>query len=262
MSFRSLLLSELEIHDERTFRSVALYGRLKERLLADGYRFAVAAPVGESENWARVLFLNLTYWKGVAGGDLLAEDAIEADVVAHVGWHHAVGALLAQQGVAPSSDALLFAEAVASAFDLYLLGRVFGRTDESEFLESAVPAITDVAMDAGLSEAEVEALFLGVVNDPEGAFESLRVLLFDVATALVGCSSVEQAAAVLDAVQEHPYAPFLHHYELSNWVLYAQAHGGSREADPAVRALDAALRAAPVSLELLALRCLGPELDL
>jgi hypothetical protein len=259
MSFRSVLLTELEIRDERTFRPVALYARLKDRLVRDAYRFALAAPEGENEDWARVLFLNLTYWNGEEAHDLLAEDAIDADVVAHVAWHHAVGALWAEPGVARSADALLFGEAVASAFDLYLLGRVFGRVEDSSFLESAVPGLTEAALSAGLGEDEVEALFQTVVADPEAAFESLRALLFDLTTALVRCTNAAQAAAVLDAVGAHPFAPFLHHYELSNWVLYAQAHGSTRAPQPAVRALDAELRAAPISLDLLADRCLGPD---
>lgn len=238
---------------------MALYGRLKQRLLADQYRFAIAAPEGETEDWARVLFLNLTYWRGERGLDVLAEDALDADVVAHAAWHHAVAAHLARTpGAETSVEGLLLGEAVASAFDLYLLGRVYGRVRESTFLDSAVPALLEAALNAGSSEAEVEELFQGVVADPEAAFESLRRLLFDLTTALVEAPDVTAAAAILDGVRHHPFSPFLHHYELSNWVLYARAHGTHRGAHPAVRALDAELRATPDSLALLAERCLGP----
>lgn len=251
MALHRARLSELTIRDERTFRHIALYERLKQRLLDDGYTFRVAAEPGGAEDWARALFLNLTYWKGDGGDDVLAEWALDADVVAHAAWHHAVGALLAQDGP-PSADALLFGEAVASAFDLYLLGRTFGRTRSSTFLDSAVPALIEAAMNAGLDEQAADALIQGVVDDPDAAFESLRALLFDVTTALVGCRDVDAAAAVLASVREHPFEPILHHYELSNWVLYAQAHSSSVAPDARVRALDAAMRAAPASVDWLA----------
>jgi hypothetical protein len=110
--------------------------------------------------------------------------------------------------------------------------------------------MAEVAEAAGLDEEGFEALIEGIAADPDRAFEDLRALLFDVATALVGCPGPDAAAAVLERFDEHRFGALLHHYELSNWVLYARAYApGALGPDPAVRAIDAALRAAPVALD-------------
>ncbi len=259
MRFRSLTLDELHIEDERSFRHVSLYEELKQALRRDGYRFRI--PTGARPGWDRVLFLNLTFWDAGDQGDVLAEAAIPANVVAHVAWHH-----LARRALPGSSgaDGLFFGESIASAFDLYLLGRLLGHAPEAQFLETQVPAMAEVAEAAGLSEEGFEALLEGVSADPDRAFEDLRELLFDAATTLVSCPGVEAAAEALARFDGHRFGPLLHHYELSNWVLYARAYGrqdgGSPTApNPAVRALDAALRAAPVALDHLERAWLGPR---
>ncbi len=257
MPLRTLLLSELHVDDERSFRHVGLYAELKRVLLEDGYRFRVpaggAAGPGSSlgSSWDRVLFLNLTFWSPGAS-DVLVDDHVSADVVAHVAWHH-----LARRAVgSASADALFLGEAIASAFDLYLVGRLLGHAPDSSFLETQVPAMADAAAAAGLSDDAFEAMLEGISADPEGSFEQLRQLLFDAATTLVRCGDVDEAASALAALDARPLAPLLHHYELSNWVLYAKAYtdrlAPGRDGlapDPAVRAIDAALRAAPVSLD-------------
>lgn len=247
MRFQSLSLDDLFIEDERSFRHVGFYEALKQALRLDGYRFRV--PEGDGASWDRVLFLNLTYWDADEQGDVLASSSIPADVICHVAWHHLARKALARAGAGASADALYFGEAIASAFDLYLAGRLVGHAAESEFLESQVPAMREAAAAAGLSDEGFEALMRGVNDDPERAFEDLRALLFDACTSLVACRGVDEAVATLDGLSGRRFAPLLHHFEISNWVLYARAHGASLAPDPAVRALDAELRAAPVSLE-------------
>lgn len=257
MRFRSLTLDELHIEDERSFRHVGLYGALKGALVRDGYRFRV--PEGGRASWDRVLFLNLTFWDASEQGDVLAEASITADVVAHVAWHHLVrkalpGAVSPGGGHphTPGADALFLGESIASAFDLFLVGRLLGHAPEAQFLETQVPAMAEVAEGQGLPEEGFEALLQSISADPDRAFEDLRELLFDAASALVVCEGVEAAARALSAFEAHRFAPLLHHYELSNWILYARAHAGGRLGpDPAVRKLDEALRAAPVALDLL-----------
>jgi hypothetical protein len=244
--FRSKKLDDLRIEDERAFRHVGLYDELKQALRRDGYRFRV--PEREPVSWDRVLFLNLTFWDLGEQGDVLASATIPADVVAHVAWHHvARSALGASSG---SADALFLGESIASAFDLYLVGRLVGHAPEAQFLETQVPAMADVASAAGMSEDDFEALLGEIAADPDRAFEDLRELLFDACTTLVACRGVDEAAAAMDKLDEHRFAPLLHHYEVSNWVLYARAHAASALApDPAVRAVDAALREAPIALD-------------
>ncbi len=91
--------------------------------MASDYRFQVPVT-GTTISWDRALFLNLTFWNGAEGADVLCDEHIAADVVAYVVWHYVVGRQLDSAG---SPAALFLAEAIASAFDLYL-----GRPDADE----------------------------------------------------------------------------------------------------------------------------------
>jgi hypothetical protein len=246
MALVSCTLDDLEIDDEASFRHVGLYDALKGALRRDGYRFLVPAA-GAEASWSRTLFLNLTYWSPRAEGDVLAGPYIDADVVAHVAWHHLAKKALA---AAPAcAGGLFLGEAIASAFDVYLVGRLLGHAPESSFLETQVPAMVEAAVEGGAREADVQKLLDAVAKDPERAFEDLRALLFDASLALAACTDPREADATLDRFAGHRFACFLHHFELSTWVLYAKAYAPQPAAcGEAVRAIDAALRAAPDAL--------------
>lgn len=251
MPLRTLTLADLTIRDERSFRHIGLYDTLKRMVLTDALLFRVPTPGSPHASWSRALFLNLTFWNASDPSDVLVDDTIDADVVAHVAWHHAARKALFSSGAGSvSADALFLGESIASAFDLYLVGRTLGREASGDFLETQVPAMADAAEAQGVSEADFAALLSSVASDPERAFEDLRALLFDVTSALVRCVDVDGATATLERFTAHRFAPLLHHYELSNWILYARAYAGSAlDHNPEVRAIDRALREAPVSLE-------------
>lgn len=254
-SLQQLPLTRLRIRDERAFGQVPLYATLKKRLIADDYRFRVPAVGEPTPSWARVLFLNLTYWNAAEAGDVLPDASIDADIVAHAAWHHVVRQALGGAD-RPSAEALLFGEAVASAFDLYLVGILLRRAPRAAFLRTQVPAMARVAEDASLDAAGFAALLDAVADDPARAFEDLRALLYEVTLALVRQDGVDAGEATLAAVEGHRFSALLHHYELTTWVLYARAYaGGAQEADEVVRELHDTMRAAPQSLEWLAARC-------
>jgi hypothetical protein len=249
-TFDNRLLDALTIDDEESFRHVGVYGDLKESLRRDRYTFRVITG-RQAERWDRALCLNLTFWGSGGdsdkGGDVLVGPRIAADVVAHVAWHHlaakALGREASKPGSGPTADALFLGESIASAFDVYLVGRLLGHAPHSSFLETQVPAMADAAAEAGLSDDGFEELLAGIAKDPEEAFESLRALLFDVSRALVACEGVAAALAIFDRFDDHRFAPLLHRFELSNWVLYARAYAAGHLApDPKVAAIDAALR--------------------
>jgi len=259
MALRTVTAARLELADARDFRHVGLCRDLEQIMKAERAPFRVPAP-GESLPWGRALFLNLTFWSAAEPSDVLTDDRVPTDVLCHSAWHH-----LARQSLADgplSADALFLGEAIASAFDLYLVGRLLANAPESDFLATQVPAMTDAALDAGASEAAVEALFAAVGDDPDGAFEDLRALLFDVCASLVHAGGVDDAVARLAPFAGHRFHPLLHHYEVSNWILFARAHAPSALApDPRVRAVDAALRAAPSSVEWLDAHWVQPRLS-
>jgi hypothetical protein len=247
-----LTLDKLRIEDERSYRHIGLYGELKHALVRDQVAFLVPKPGTPEARWDRSLFLNLTFWSPDQPGDVLDSDTIPADVVMHAGWHHLTRrALQALGGTASQSpEALFLGESIASAFDLYLVGRLLGHAPDASFLETQVPAMSEVAEQAGMSEDAFEAMLDEVSQDPDKAFEDLRELLFDASTALVRAPSVEEAAETIARFDAHRFGPLLHHYELSTWILYARAYAKDLGApDPQVMAIDTALRGAEVSLD-------------
>jgi hypothetical protein len=256
MAFRTVLLDELIIDDEAPLKRVALYRRLKQALRRSQYRFSTPV-LGKAASWDRVLFLNLTYWSGARAGDFLCDDHIPGDVVAHVAWHHLAGRELGSKaGVAQepaSAAALFFGESIASAFDLYLVGRLLESAPDSDFIATQVPIMGECGEAAGLSPAAFATLLEGVSREPERAFEDMRQLLLDAATGLLTCTDGAAADAILEGFAGHRFEPLLHHYQLSNWILYARAHAAPPSAsDAAIDELDATLRAAPIALDWLA----------
>jgi hypothetical protein len=251
--FRLVKLDELTIDDRSSFTGIAIYGRLERVLRRSAHGFRI--PDGpRAVSWDRALFLNLTYWNEEEGADVLTDDHIPADVVAHVGWHEVVSRELARRrsspSVLPGAEAIFLAESIASAFDLYLVGRLLPTAPECDFVTTQVPLMAECAGEAGLPEAGFSALLEEVVRQPEHAFEDLRALLFDAATTLVVCPGAMQAQAVLEGLADRRFAPLLHHYQLSNWILYARAYAPhSLGTDAVAIEMDRALRQAPVSLE-------------
>jgi hypothetical protein len=256
MGFRSMALDELSVDDERAFAGVALYGRLKVALGRSAHRFMVPAA-DTPASWDRVLFLNLTYWSAETGADVLCNEHIPADVLAHIAWHAVVGRQLGfgVPGPArpPSAQALFFAESIASAFDLYLVGRLLSVAPDSDFITTQVPLMAERAQEGGLGDPAFAALMQEVSHDPERAFEDMRALLLDVSNALFACGDPIAAGAALERFAGHRFEPLLHHYELSNWILYGRAYGvGRSDLDAVVAEADAILRQAPDALAWLA----------
>src|SRR5580698_9028185 len=142
-SMRDRSVDELSIRDQGSFRHVKLYGDLKEVLRRDRYSFRILP--NERKRWDRALLLNLTFWRGV-GGDVLEGPHVAADVVMHAAWHHlAARALAGADGSGLSVEALILGESIASAFDIYLVGRLMGGARPSSFLDTQVPAMAEAA---------------------------------------------------------------------------------------------------------------------
>ena len=251
----------LTLEDEKSFRHVALYADLKAILTKSKYPFRLL-PQEARGRWDRALLLNLTFWGNSAGGDVLESETLAADVVCHVAWHHLASRALGESaGAAQSAEALFFGEAIASAFDVYLVGRLLGHAPRSSFLETQVPAMAEAAEAAGLDEDDFATILEGIASDPDRAFEELRALLFDATTALLACHSAEEGYDALARFDTHRFAPLLHRYELSNWVLYARAYAsGALGPDARVREIDGALRSAAVSLDWLTNAWVTPAL--
>ena len=243
-----LTLDQLTVRDDRALRRLPLYRALHDHLRRSDARFYVCRP---GAGWRRALYLNLTCWNAAAPVDTLEDATIDADVIAHAAWHSLARRALSPGPERPTAEALLLGEAVASAFDLYLVGHLLRAAPRCGFLKTQLPAMTQVAEDAGTPPDAFAATLQAVADDPDRAFEDLRQLLFDATTALLRCHTPAEADQALAAHDGHRFAPLLHHYELSTWVLYARAYAPSLDPDPVARRLDADLRAAPSAVALL-----------
>jgi hypothetical protein len=255
MPLSDLAIDELTIEDERSFRHVGLYAELKEALRRDGATFAVP-PRGIAQLDA-VTLLNLAFWRPGSTAEVLVDEVVAADQLMHAAWHHLAHRRLGAD--ARSAAGLLLAEAIASAFDVYLVGRLLGHAAESSFLETQVPAMADVAMSAGCDEAGFEKLLERTSAEPEASFEDLRRLLFDVSIELAAAPDASAAADVLVEHADRPFYPLLHHFELPTWVLFARAYADPRASGEKAREVDRAMRAAPVGLDWLEQQWLGAE---
>jgi hypothetical protein len=257
-TFEHRTVDELAIGDERSFRHVALYADLKEVLRRARYPFQIL-PRKRPARADRALLLNLTFWAADAGGDVLVDDRVEADVVAHAAWHHLAARALVTRG-RPSAAALFLGESIASAFDVYLVGRALGHAPRSSFLKTQVPAMADATAAAGLSGKGFERLLAELAADPDRAFADLRALLYDATSALFTSRSSEQGLAALAAMDGRRLSALLPRYELSNWVLYARAYASARATDARVRIVDHALRGGR-ALEWLEQHWVAPALE-
>jgi hypothetical protein len=242
-------LRDLQLLDEASFRHVGLWTTLRTFVERDDQRFWVA----EGASWDHASVLNLVAWGGSA--DVLTDKAIPADVVMHAAWHRAARSALGP--AAGTVAGLLVAESIASAFDVYLVGRLLGHAPDSDFLATQVPRLTEAALEAGLTEEEVEELFETMAAAPEAAFAELRAVLGDVSLALARAVTPQEAHAALLLAAGRPMGAFLHHFELPAWVLYARAHGAGE--DTAGEALHQALSELPDPLGWLEEHWLGAK---
>ncbi len=256
MTFRTCTIDKLQIEDEAAFVHIPHYAALKELLRRTRYRFRCLSADSE-QRWDRALLLNLTFWGG-GDGDVLSDGSIAADVVTHAAWHRLAATDLLRLGAHGSADALLFGEAVASGYDVYLIGRLLRAGAHSSFLDTQVAALSESASAAGLSAKKFAALLQAVADDPDQAFEDLRALLFSASTSLLRARTPDRGLAILEKLGTHRFAPILHHYELSTWVLYARAYAPTGlQPIPAVRALDRRLRKSQPAAYLTALLALA-----
>ncbi len=254
MPLRRVTLDELTITDEPAFAALAVYPKLKHVLQQAKYPFLL--PTSDTElSWDRALFLNLTFWNGQQGADVLMDEYVSADMIAHVAWHHLANNAIqtATAASAPTPLSLFFGESIASAFDLYLLGKLLRSAPGCDFITTQVPIISEAAQEAGLPERGFTNLLEGIAGDPERAFEDMRALLLDITQALLPATDAQQAQAIIEDHSGHRFAPLLHHYQISNWLLYARAYSGANEAvQTEVLRIDSCLREAPSSLQWLA----------
>ena len=236
MAVSRVSLRDLHIEDEVAYRHVGLYAELKAVMARPHVTFGVLDASSAGRDDAQLL--NLAFWQPGDVAEVLSEPVITADQLMHNAWH-----VLAQDAfgeAAGSAHGLLLAEAIASAFDIYLVGRLLGHSPDAQFLQTQVPAMADAAAEAGMDDDGFASLLQRAASEPEACFDALQQLLFTVAKELAAATGIDAADDVLQAHRGHPFAPLLHHYELVTWVLYARCYGSDSDT-AAVEQIQAAM---------------------
>ena len=234
-------LSDLIVPDEAAYEDFPLWAKLKARLVEQEVEMYLADPASSNRHWADTALINHTVLLPRGATEILHDRNVPADALMHTAWHHA--GVEAMGALSSSAEGLLLGESVASAFDAFVVGTLLRTESEHpSALDTQVPAMAEAAAAGGGSPEDFEALLHRMAEDPEGSFEELRELLFDVSMGLLRADGVDAADEVLSNVHGHVFAPILHHYDLSIWVLYARAFGKDLKAHASLRKIDVALR--------------------
>ena len=257
MSLRRVTLGDLHIADEPAFGRVGLYAQLKRHLRIANYPFRLLPA--DAEKWDDALLLNLCFWDTSLGGDVLVDTTLPADVVCHIAWHHLAHIRLTEGQLPLAAEALILGESIASAFDLYLVGRLIDSAASSDFISTQVPAMAEVAESAGLEPEQFAGILDQVRANPEVAFESLRQLLFDTVLGLLAAPNADSAHQVLRVASQHRFGCLLHHFEIANWLLHARA-APQNASGPRAKEVDAQLRNQAIALDWLQLHWLDADL--
>lgn len=249
-------IDELTIADEGAYAEFPLWTKLRKRLVEHEVDMYLVEADGPLTHWADTALINHTVRLPKGATEILHDRVVPADALMHTAWHHA--GVAAMGSLASTAEGLLLGESVASAFDAFVIGTLLGaESEQPSALDTQVPAMAEVAAAAGGSQEDFEALLHRMAEDPEGSFEELRELLFDVSIGLLYGGTVERAEEVLNGTRGHVFAPILHHYDLSIWVLYARAFGADMKEHASLRKIDAKLREVDKPLEWLVEHWLG-----
>ena len=235
MPLRAVPITSLRQLDPSLLR-IPVVEALLTRLADDRVRFLVPARGRAGEGTTD--FLNRTFW--TSAGDVLASREAPVDVLAHAAWHHVVRAAAPKASV----EGALIGEAIASAFDLYLVGAALRVAPDAELLATQVPRLAEAAADGGMKERAFATVLKDAARDPERIFGELYALLADAGLKLARVDDPMLAARVVDTLAARRLGPLLFHYDVSGWLLHARAHATTRAADPAARAIDRTIRRA------------------
>lgn len=189
----------------------------------------------------RARLLNLMDWNVQSGHEYLDGDAIFADQVLHVGLHHAVDACLEK-----SAAAMLFAEALASASDLYALGMLSKAGEETDFVADTMESFAAFYEMYG-EEQQLERLLKRTTRDPYKAMLEVCNFLYDTLLPMLYPAQAHTAIEVLAKAETSDLYPLLHHFNTSNWVFLIRRAFDQLSGEAAVEGLRKQLSKGPAA---------------
>lgn len=155
--------------------------------------------------------VNLLQWQVDQQLEYLDGDAVAADQVVHFALHH----LWHRRIGSDHPFDLLFAECMASASDLYLLGKLSNGGEETDFLVDTLDSFGSY-YEIYSSESRLEKLVARILENPYQTMSAAVDYLFRLGVALL---SPQINLEALARFQDDLLYPLAHHYNISNWIL-------------------------------------------
>ena len=163
----------------------------------------------EGRGLARLV--NLLQWDVGQQREYLDGDIVAADQVVHFALHQ----IWDKKIGSAHPHTMLFAECMASASDLYLLGRLSQAGEETDFLMDTLESFGSYYEMYG-TEEQLEELVTRIVEAPFETMIEAAAYLYH-----LGCRLLEPSTdmGALLEFQDHLMYPLAHHYNISNWIL-------------------------------------------
>ena len=220
MKTEILALTDLTIYEAEPFRRAEI-GLLDAALLVlKDHRFIHLPGKGLSK------MVDLLNWRAGARCEHIESRGIFADQAVHFAIHHVLEGVLG--GRQPQT--VLLAECVASASDMYLLGKLSEAGEETGFLSETIESYCSYYEMYAAEAEQLEHLLSAFLDDPFKTMAETAIFLFSFGTALLGPN---WNRAVLTEMTANPYYPLVHHYNLTNWILSIRAQFPGRLVDDA-----------------------------
>lgn len=200
-------LQELEIFEQDAFKRADIkLLDLSLHLLKD-HRMAV---IPHSTGLARLV--NLLHWDASENLEYLDGEGVLADQIIHFAVHHVMNRF----NQCNTAKGMLFAECMASAADVYLVGKLSQAGEETDFLQDTLESFSTYYEMYAVDETHLELMLSTILEQPFKAMMDLANYLFQFGSALLGA---QPDLEKLIQLQEHFSYPLVHHYNISNWIL-------------------------------------------
>ena len=210
MKPEALALSDLAIDEADAFRRAGIDLLDAALPLLKNHRFIVTPGKGLAR------LADLLNWRAGALCEHIDRRGVSADQVIHFAIHHVLDQNLEEN----HPGAVLLAECLASASDLYLLGKLSQAGEETAFLSDTIESMCSYYEMYAAEPDHLEQFFAAFLENPFETMVETACFLFHFGAAFL---KSEPDLAVLTRFSENARYPLVHHYNLTNWILTIRA---------------------------------------
>ena len=210
-----LTIEALEVFEEDRFRraGIELYDLAFGFLRRTGVQFRI---LPQGMGLSRVV--NHLIWQADHHLEFLDGKIIHPDQVIHVATHCLLDRLWPEAG----PERLLLAETLASATDLYLLGKLMRAGEEATFLEDTLGSFDYYFELYGSTSPPLEELLQTIHDAPFRAMMDLSDYLFRFCLPFLR-GTIDEQTLTRSVEKNQPFYPLIHHYHVTNWILNLRA---------------------------------------